>query len=226
MRPQLATLKHVLFDLDGTLIDSSPSILQSFAAAFASVGVAPIRPLTPEVIGPPLMPTLTLLTGSEDAALLSALADAFKLAYDSHAYSLATVFDGIASMLQALHGKGLSLYIATNKRILPTHKIMQHLQWPAYFQGVYALDAFQPAAVNKADMIRLIIERHGLSAEECLFVGDRLEDGQSADANHMAFALVEWGYMDESVGSIPTHWVRYKKPDELCDLILSHCSSY
>ena len=43
--------QHIIFDLDGTLIDSAPGILSSFAHAFSAVGIIPVRPLTSEVIG-------------------------------------------------------------------------------------------------------------------------------------------------------------------------------
>ena len=48
------TVRDIVFDLDGTLIDSAPSILASMQAAFDEAGIAPATPLTPALIGPPL----------------------------------------------------------------------------------------------------------------------------------------------------------------------------
>ena len=73
---------HIVFDLDGTLIDSAPAILASFRAAFVHTGIAPAVAIDESVIGPPLTETLQLLSGSDDPALIGRLAEAFKASYD------------------------------------------------------------------------------------------------------------------------------------------------
>ena len=79
----MARYPHLVFDLDGTLIDSAPAILASFREAFAGTSVTPVRSIDESVIGPPLTETLQLLSGSDDSALIGRLADAFKASYDS-----------------------------------------------------------------------------------------------------------------------------------------------
>lgn len=212
---------HVIFDLDGTLIDSSSSILQSFESAFRQLGVEATKPFTQEVIGPPLMPTLRMLSGSEDEALLKALAAAFKAEYDGHGYQLATVFDGIEAFLDRLLDQHVNMYIATNKRILPTRKIMQHLSWEKYFKEVYALDYFQPPLGNKKDMVTHILRDQALQQSQTIFIGDRIEDGMSAEGNGLDFAMVTWGYLDDSVGDIPAHWLEFSQPSALGDYLLA-----
>lgn len=213
--------QHVIFDLDGTLIDSSASILQSFESAFRLNNMAPIRPLTPEVIGPPLMTTLKLLSGLDDPQVLMRLAEAFKSEYDHHAYKLATVFDGVEAMLDELKQAGFKLYIATNKRILPTRKIMQHLNWTHYFEQVYALDYFNPALPNKTAMVTEILHQLALPIKQTAFVGDRVEDGEAASANQLTFAMVSWGYLDSSMGTIPKTWHQCSSPGQLLEMIKS-----
>ena len=217
--------KNVIFDLDGTLIDSSASILQSFEAAFARTGIAARLPFTQSVIGPPLMPTLQRLSGSDDPLLLQSLAIAFKAEYDSHAYQAATVFAGIPELLETLHQQQVEMYIATNKRILPTRKIMQHLGWRDYFVGIYALDYFDPAASSKQEMVTRIMAQHALAAEETLFVGDRIEDGMAAEGNSLDFAMVTWGYLDDTQGEIRPHWHRFDAPAALAAYVLSSKSA-
>lgn len=197
--------QHLIFDLDGTLIDSAASILQCFALAFSSTDTALVMPLTPDVIGPPLMETLKRLSGRQDDALLKTLADAFKHHYDNTGYLQSVVFEGIPAMLQQLNDQGYACYIATNKRFLPTEKIIAHLGWQSLFKGVYALDFFKPAVSSKAEMIARVVKDHALPVAECVYIGDRLEDGQSADANHMTFTLVSWGYAGD-VGLREPHW--------------------
>lgn len=224
MSVKTASRKHVIFDLDGTLIDSSASILQSFEAAFKKLDIPNQKPFTQEIIGPPLMPTLRALSGSDDQSVLDALAQAFKDEYDGHAYRAATVFDGIEPFLDRLKHHGIRMYIATNKRILPTSKIMQHLQWQQYFDGIYALDYFTPAVASKKDMVTQILSKHALALPETLFVGDRIEDGLAAEGNGLDFAMVTWGYLDDNQGGIADHWHSFSSPDTLAEYVLGNAA--
>lgn len=210
--------KHLIFDLDGTLIDSAPSILEGYAHAFKSTATPLKMPLSNDVIGPPLIESLQLLSGQDDDALLQSLAKVFKEHYDSSGYLKSVVFDGVAEMLQQLHQAGYKLYIATNKRLFPTEKIVRHLQWDQFFQGVYALDYFQPALSRKADMVGRILQDLALPIAECLYIGDRLEDGLAADAHNMDFVLVTWGYAADASQKKP-HWHRCSQVDALATTI-------
>ncbi len=212
--------QHLIFDLDGTLIDSAPSILHCFGLAFSSTGIPLNAALNNDVIGPPLMQTLKRLSGSTDPATLDTLAAAFKQHYDSTGILQSVVFDGVKAMLTQLRAAGHTLYIATNKRLYPTQKIIAHLGWQSLFAGVYALDYFQPALQCKADMVGRMVSDLKLPLADCLYIGDRLEDGLAADANQMDFVLVSWGYA-EDVGLCKSHWQRCQDVAALPKLIHS-----
>lgn len=186
--------KTLIFDLDGTLIDSSASILGAYRAALEALGCQALRPLTPDLIGPPLGPTMDLLTGGADPQLREALVEAFKAHYDQQGYRDTLVFDGIAELLGALRGDGVGLFIATNKRIVPTRRILAHLGWEAWFQGVYALDAVQPVARNKGELLLRLQQREGLAPGTALYVGDRDEDALAAATAGLPFARADWGF--------------------------------
>jgi len=68
----------VIFDLDGTLVDSSVGILHSLAHAFHSHGITPLVPLEPSLIGPPLRETITALSADIDIAKSDAIIESFK----------------------------------------------------------------------------------------------------------------------------------------------------
>lgn len=210
---------HVIFDLDGTLIDSAPAILASFRDAFAAASVTPVMPICEDIIGPPLTETLELLSGSRDPALITRLADAFKASYDSTGYRHTAAFDGIATMLQRLVQTGAQLSIATNKRIHPTRLILDHLGWRAFFVDVYALDLFTPRLPDKAAMIGRLLGDRGIAAEQAIYIGDRAEDGQSADANHLAFIAASWGYGSLTAAETAAHWRMATSPGQLAQML-------
>lgn len=188
-------MKAIIFDLDGTLVDSAPSILASLAQAFADCGLQPRVPLTASLIGPPLRATLVnLFDGAPDEATLDRLTTTFKRHYDSQGYRQTQAFAGVEPMLRSLVAAGLNLHIATNKRALPTRLILDHLGWSELFGQVYALDSFNPAIPHKADLLARLLADTGLAAGDCAYVGDRAEDGQAARANHLPFFWAAWGF--------------------------------
>lgn len=206
---------EIIFDLDGTLIDSASGILAAFEGAFEACGLAPQQSLTAAIIGPPLMETLAKLAGTDDLPVLQPLAEAFKANYDEHGYRLTTIFPGVGEMLAELTARGYQLHIATNKRILPTRRILNHLAWEHYFSGVYALDAFDPPIKSKSRMLQEILTRRELNPQHTFYIGDRQEDGTAADANAMPFLLAVWGYDEPNAGG----WKKLDSPAHLLALL-------
>jgi phosphoglycolate phosphatase len=185
----------ILFDLDGTLINSAPSILQSFAAVLQAHGLQAQEPLGPHLIGPPLAATLQRITGVDDPQLLAQWARTFKSHYDTAGYQGSVVYPGVGQALRALQATGATLVIVTNKRIHPTRLIVRHLGWQDIFAGVYAADAFDPPLAGKAAVITRALELHGIRPHQAIYVGDRSEDAEAATAAGLRFAWAPWGYM-------------------------------
>lgn len=212
---------HILFDLDGTLIDSAPAILASFRDAFARAGVTPVIPIDDSIIGPPLTETLQLLAGSTDAALIDRLADGFKASYDTEGYKATAPYAGVGEMLAGLKAAGLRLAIATNKRIHPTRLILEHLGWRAHFEHIYALDLFSPRLPHKAAMIGRLLADHEIPVAGSIYIGDRSEDGESADANQLPFLAATWGYGSITPEEMPPHWRAVGTPDAMLATLLA-----
>lgn len=211
----MSAYRHILFDLDGTLIDSAPAIIASYRETFAASGREPVRLIDASIVGPPLTETLQMLSGSTDSALIDELAGHFKASYDSTGYLQTAAYGGVGNMLAQLARKGLRLAIATNKRLHPTQLILQHLGWSAYFDAVYALDMIQPRLPDKAAMIARLLADRKIPREEAVYIGDRAEDGESADANGLAFFAATWGYGSLGANDMAAHWRAAASPEAL-----------
>lgn len=212
--------QHILFDLDGTLIDSAPAILASFREAFAQTGIAPVRSIDDSIIGPPLKETLQLLADSTDATLIGQLEAAFKASYDSEGYKATAAYAGVGALLAELAGAGLTLSIATNKRIHPTRLILEHLGWLDHFAHIYALDLFTPRLPDKAAMIARLLADRNIPQQAAIYIGDRSEDGESADANALPFIAVTWGYGSLTAAEMRPAWRAAAQPAALGAMLL------
>jgi phosphoglycolate phosphatase len=190
------TSRHFLFDLDGTLIDSAPSILECYRLVLDRFAFQSKLPLESNLIGPPLGATLQLISGVSDEILLAEMTLAFKELYDTTGVKQSLAYAGIDELLHKLHGDGHKLYIVTNKRIVAARKILDFLNWSNLFEGVYAQDAFTPALPSKASVIACVLDVHHIPKSEALYIGDRNEDGEAAHANGLNFVWVAWGYGD------------------------------
>lgn len=211
--------RNIIFDLDGTLIDSSPSILQCMQAAIEAAGLHPVRPIDQSVIGPPLMQTLADLTGLDDARELQCLAAHFKAHYDTQGYMATDIYPGIESLLQQLSASKVPMSIATNKRYEPTVKILSHVGWSDYFHEVGALDGPGRNCRNKAELIASLIAGSDARHEGFCYIGDKWEDGEASSANGIPFIAAAWGYGDWS-GKRPDEWCLCNTPDDLAALFL------
>ena len=206
------SLQAVLFDLDGTLVDSSIGVLSSLAAAFASSGCVPTKSFSSELIGPPLRETLCLISGDSDPIILDQLAANFKAHYDATGFQETSPFPGVDQMLQSLADAKIPLHIATNKRQRPTSQILEALGWSSLFDLVLSPDSFNPVLPSKAAILTKLLVEANLDAKDCLYIGDRLDDYNAALETGIPFALAEWGFEGDDSG-FPADTIRLKTPD-------------
>ncbi|WP_193452148.1 HAD family hydrolase [Pseudomonas nitroreducens] len=185
---------HVLFDFDGTLVDSAPAILATFTQVLEAHQLQPRRVIDSRLIGPPLRPTLEALSGQSDPALLDALSASFREIYDGQVCLTTPAYPGWPEVLETLCERGLVLAIATNKRLLPTQRILQAQGWEKYFSAVYASDSHPGLYTDKAGMIGVLMSALGILPGNAIYLGDTEQDGRAAAANAVDFWPVAWGY--------------------------------
>lgn len=213
----------ILFDLDGTLIDSSPGILASFRRVLDASGLHPVVPLEASLIGPPLGETLQRITGIADDTVLAGLTEAFKRDYDTSGYRQTVVFEGVPEGLRRLAEAGARLFIVTNKRMAPTLKILDALDLARYFTGVHTRDETLPMAPSKTAVTRRVVAHYAIASGNALFVGDSDEDRRAARENNMAFAHAAYGYGDLS-GAETADCITLTRLTDLPELAALHFS--
>jgi len=192
---ECSKIKVVIFDLDGTLIESAPSILMGLEVAIKKSGLFPALPLDSSLVGPPLIDTLRKLVGDQLNVDLDVLVSDFKAYYDTVGFKESRTYPGVQDMLNELKKNNISLYLATNKRLEPTLKIIDYFGWTPLFDGVYAIDKFVTAPfLNKATMIGALIQAESIEKAHAIYVGDRIEDHEASAANGIDTILVNWGY--------------------------------
>jgi phosphoglycolate phosphatase len=211
---------HIIFDLDGTLIDSADAILASYRAAFVACGIEPKHTIDAGIVGPPITETLRLLAASTEPALIDRLTEAFKQSYDTGGLLETLAYPGSGEMLSAFRAAGRKLHLATNKRIHPTRLILDHLGWSGLFESVYALDLFTPRLPDKAALLARLLADRNIDARWAVYVGDRMEDGEAAEANALPFIAATWGYGESRADAMTAQWRSAQTPPDLTQVLL------
>jgi len=205
---------HLIFDVDGTLVDSSSGILESLSFAFASTNTSPSKPLSTSLIGPPLREILYSLCNNPDEILISRLCAHFRLHYDSIGFNRTVPFPGVEKMLRSFVRAKIALHIVTNKRQRPTSQILDMLGWRKFFDNILSPDSKNSALLSKACVLRNFLRQTNLQAEQCLYIGDRFDDFKAAQENAIPFALAEWGF-EEDFSNFPLDTIRMRSPDAI-----------
>jgi len=188
-------VRSVIFDLDGTLIDSAPSILLGLEMVIKKSGFIPAVPLDSTLIGPPLRETFVKLVGKRKDINLDSLISDFKSYYDEDGFKNSIPYPGIRELLRHLKKISLPTYLATNKRLIPTLKIMDYLGWTSCFNQIYSIDKFADAPfINKTLMMQTLLEVESIDRTHTIYIGDRIEDLEASKANGIDAILVGWGY--------------------------------
>jgi len=186
--------KNILFDLDGTLIDSAPGIEASFYFAYKKVYNTSCPQTITTFIGPPIDQVLIAVNGEANLEIINRFVDAFKQHYDIEGYKKSKLYEHVESVLEFLLKNKKNVFIATNKRVKPTKLILDYLSIDNYFNDIYCPDIFDKTFKSKTELIAHLLITNMLELPETIMIGDTLHDGIAAVENKIDFALVEYGY--------------------------------
>jgi phosphoglycolate phosphatase len=183
--------KAIIFDFDGTLVDSEITIYKCFQTITNYLAPKRIDYAKNILIGPPLRETASEILGPNHQAQLDEFVKLFIEMHDEHGIENTQPYPDVIETLEKFNSKGISMAVATNKRQAPTIKLINHLNWQNYFTCVECSDS-QNQIRNKDEMIQTILKNNNFS--KALFVGDTVNDGLSANLNQLPFILASYGY--------------------------------
>jgi phosphoglycolate phosphatase len=209
----------VIFDLDGTLVDSAPDIHAAVNRLLADVAEAALSAETVKsFIGngvPTLVARVLAACGhGPDPARQADWQAGFLRHYEAESATLTQLYPGVTEALSALDKKGHQLALCTNKPELPARKILRAFGLDGFFPVVIGGDSLPQ---RKPDPAPLLAAAAGLEGP-VLFVGDSEVDAETALAAQVPFLLFTEGYRRAPVHALP-HAARFGRFSDLPALV-------
>ena len=192
-----AAIRTVLFDLDGTLVDSAPDLAGATNEMLVARGLpeVPFERLRP-MVGAGARGMMGVAFGvSPKEMTFPALRDEFFDRYERRLLRATRPFDGVVAMLQALLDDGLSWGIVTNKSERFALPLARGLGW-SECAAVVGGDT-TPHSKPHPEPLLEAARRAGVAPGECVYVGDDARDVLAGRAAGMPTIAVRWGYLGD-----------------------------
>jgi len=189
--------RAVIFDLDGTLIDTIPDIATAVDRALVDVSRPPIgASLVRSWVGngaEQLLERAIAHSGAATAGEVSAALALFKKHYADVLTDRSRLYDGVFETLRMLADRGRRLAICSNKPSKFVKPLLDHFRVAQYFAMALGGDDLPQKKPDPAPLLHIAV-RFGIPAADCLMVGDSRNDVESARGAGMAVVAVSYGY--------------------------------
>jgi phosphoglycolate phosphatase len=209
MRSGFGTVKPVpvdllIFDLDGTLIDSSVDLANAVNATRSNLGLAPMEHAKVYSYvgnGAPVLIRKALGPEYPDDVVASAL-EYFLQYYRAHMLDNTVLYPGVREALDRFREQGIPMAVLTNKPVRVSQAIVDGLGLHEHFRSVYGGNSFEQKKPHPVG-IETLMAQHGASREQTLMVGDSAVDVQTARNAKVTACGVTWGFQPETFAEHP-----------------------
>jgi phosphoglycolate phosphatase len=185
----------IVFDLDGTLVDTAPDLTSALNHALTrnghlGVSAATVRSAVGLGIRVMIEETLRRLGASDDVDEMLAK---FLAYYEANIARESWPFPGVVVVLERLAAEGATLAVCTNKQERPSRLLLQELDLEDYFSAISGRDTFPVSKPNPSHLIGTIALAGG-DPSNAIMIGDSDVDVMTAKAAHVPIILVSFGY--------------------------------
>lgn len=186
----------LLFDLDGTLVDSVPDLTQSLNRVLAEHGYPP---LTTAEVAPMVGDGVPALVERGFAARGGSVAEAadalprYIAIYEANATELTRPYPGVPETLAALRRRGYCTAVCTNKLQQASKTVLDGLGLTGLFDAVAGGDRYPVRKPDKGHLLGLIAELDG-TVDRAVMIGDSENDAAAAHAAALPFVIMRYGY--------------------------------
>lgn len=176
-------------------MDSAESIRLALRESCKVNNIEPMIPISEINIGPPLDEIILSILPYGESSGYDLLRKTFVELYDRKFYKECIVYSGAVDALSKA-SVNADLFLVTNKRIIPTKKILRQHNMLNIFKAIVGCDSFEKRGLSKGKSIIQLIYEYGLSRSECTYFGDTESDALACMEAGIDFVYVPWGYGD------------------------------
>lgn len=185
-------VRSIIFDMDGTLLDSSYALTCSVNFVRESLGLEPLKKEVLEYhINQPDQDMPMIFYGTKE--YLEEHRDMFREHYLQNANLHVKPYDGVFSLLDFLRSEDIVMSIATNASDYFAKNMLGFAGMLDYFSYIIGANCVQNSK-PKSDMIDLICEKSNISKNQTLLIGDSIKDEMAAKNADIDFLFANWGY--------------------------------
>lgn len=216
---------NIIWDLDGTVIDSMPVIASCLNKTAEQFDVTP-WPETElkRLVGPGLVAALSTLLGTDEESRLSAAKDYYRSMYRIDMLK-SPVFTGLEAVLAHFKDIGAKQYIATAKTQVYAKEIIAEAGLSAYFIDVYGATNDE-IIWDKSDLLAHVLKEEDLKPSDTLMIGDTHFDIQAGRHHNLITLGVLWGYSDKkALERSGAHYLIHQ-PEDLVSVVKQSVMCY
>jgi phosphoglycolate phosphatase len=198
----------IVFDLDGTLIDSEQGIVSAMAQTVSALDL-PEKTVEHwrRLIGVTLREQMALILPTDRLEEAPTVVETYRVLYREIMLDTSEPFPGVDALLRELHAQGDTLAICSGKRGPSIQEVITHVGWTALFTAVVSPDDVKRGKPDPESMA-VALSKTGFQPEQAIMIGDTHFDIEMANRAGVASCAVTWGTHSRSelATASPRYW--------------------